>query len=851
METWLQDHALKNVWCNPVLDRRRFIKPCRISPRAGDVCQVRVSEHQVGLPDPTLWYVVYQIGALRPESVGFDGYWSGWASAEKLLNKYGVIIQVYNEGGRTIPLSLVWLRVLSNGNFILAVEQTRGQIDFRVEDLYIRFYAGYFKHTPGWTENHRTFSESAIMRSGEQLVDFITRYRDTRNKPGFTLAYINGYPAKELTTSNVELWDYVEFVHDGSIKEVYDFNVGTLIPFNSQLDAMRKLILHPPKVRDEINYLNDIELYLFVGNEGRFYTQHKTADVRQLTHRDYSIPADNITKYAVGNPIEWADTDNITIRMFIRRSGMTRPLTWEANRIHELYKLNDSGIVQAMSGINAVVPEWKAAALEQTSYVRLMSTMPAGITRELSTKAYGYNSVSKYFAETPQKVVIEGATRYATLPGLLKTNSTVYEYDARGYLLGYYQNDQNLIMDRWTCRNAATTMIEVIEGRGSDMLDINFNAVDYTVEHGYNYRFYLQTIRGGVLADEWEDVTGNNEIYGIAEDGKVHWHVDLLRRQPAVWRDSRFLAYEITEDAYDGTMRFSLTSFRNDKTGPWIVQFQPEVLELWSNGRPLIHGLDYTVKWPQVVLCNKQYLDYASGEYHKPKITVRARGQATAIRKPDYGFVVDGLLSNNDRFDVRDDKVVRIVADGALRHRDDVDMREDVGINLRRSRNGAPYCISDPLIPLRKVVEFDTYVMHAEAVATDANVEGYLSSKIPQLPNVVHNPIDDKHILFSPVLNKIIHDLINGFLLPGEGELNMLPTHELDALLEPYKYLTDYDPIKVGVDLNYVEVQPHDGLDPVYLTELHYSIVERANNLWLDDMVDLTKLIKLQVKNNG
>lgn len=851
METWLQERALKSVWCNPVLDRRRFIKPCRVSPPEGDICQVRVSEHQVGLPDPALWYTVYQIGALRPESIGFDKYWSGWASAETLLNKYGAIVQVYNEGGRTLPLSLVWMRVLSNGNLILAVEQARNQINFKKEELYIRFYSGYFKQSAGWTPNHKTFSESAVMSSGEQMANFIMRYLDTRNKPGFTFAYVNGYPVKELTFDNVALWDYVEYVHDGSIKEVYDFAVKDLVPFNSTLDKMRKLILHPPKMRDEINYLNDIELYVFVGGVGRYYTLHKNADVRQLTHRDYAIPADNITKYSVGNPIEWSDTDNMVIRMFIRRSGMTRPLTWEANRIHELYKLNDSGIVQAMSGINAVVPEWKAAHLEQSSYVRLMSSTPAGITRELATKAYGYNSVAKYVADTPSHVVVEGNVRYVQLPDLLKTNSTVYEYDANGYLLGYYQNDQMEVVDRWTCRNPTAELIEVIEGRGTQALDIDFNATDYTIEPGYNHRFYLQTIRGGVPVDEWEDVTGKSEIYGIDEQGKVHWNIDPMRRQPAIWRDSRFIAYEFTEDAYDGTMRFTVQAFRSDRPGPWIMHFQPEVMDVWINGRPSIHGLDYHIIWPQIILSNKQYLNYA-GEYHKPTITIRGRGQAAAIRQPEYGFVVDGLLSNNNRFDVRDDKVVRIVADGALRHRDDVGLREEIGIALKNSRNGAPYCISDPIIPLRTVVEYDTYAMHAAAKVTDANVENYLTGKIPQSPNVIHNPISDKHILFSPVLNKIIHDLINEILIPTEDpELNFIPTEELDAMLEPYRYLLDYDPVHVGVDFNYVEVQPHDGIVPIHLTELHYSIVERANNLWLEDAVDLTKLIKLQVKNNG
>lgn len=848
METWLQEHAIEHVWCNPALDRRRFIKPCRLSPPEGDVCQIRVSEHQIGLPDPTLWYTVFQIGLLRPDTVGIDEYWSGWVTAETLLNRFGTIIQVYNEGGRTIPLSLVWMRVLSNGNFIIAIERVDKQLTFAREDLYIRFYAGYFKQSPEWTPSHRTFSESAYLRNGEAMTDFILRYRDTKRLPGFTFAFVNGYPVRDLTFENVALWDRVEYVHDGSVVEVYDFAVKDLVNFTSTLDKCRKAILHPPKKREEINYLNDVDIYLFASDNGRYYTLHKTADLRQLTHRDFAIPAANITKYAQGNPIEWADEDNLTLRLFIRRSGMTRPLTYETNRIHELYKLNDAGIVQAFSGVNAVMPEWRAEHLEMSAYVRLMSSMGTKINRELASRAYGYNAVSKYAADTPTKVIEEGGVKYAVLPPLLKANSTVYEYDSAGLLLGFYLNDHDEVIGRWTCRNDNAALVEVIEGRGSNTLDINFNAVGYKLEPGYNHRFYLQTLRSGVPTDEWEDVTGDLNSYQVDEDGIVHWKVDLKRRQPAIWRDSRFLAYDFIEDAYDGTLRFSLNSFRADQEGPWVMHFHAMTLELWMNGHPLINGLDYVVKWPQIIICNKQYLDY-SGEYHRPKITVRARNQSKEFVAPEYGHVINGLLSNNNRFDVRDDKVVRIVADGAVRHREDVEFREDIGVNLHNVRNGAPYIIEDPLVPLRRTVEFDTYVMHGEAKVVDQHVQGYLTSKIPQLPMVQHNPIDGKHVVFSPMLNKIIHDLINGIFLPTEDpDINFIPTDELDKMLEPYKYLADYDPLKNGVDLRYVDVQPHDGLTPVTLTELHYSIVERANDLWFDSAIDLNKLIKLQVK---
>ena len=96
------------------------------------------------------------------------------------------------------------MRVLSNGNFILAIERVDKQLTFAREDLYIRFYAGYFKQSPEWTPRHQTFSESAFLRNGEMMTDFILHYRDTQSLPGFTFAFVNGYPVKELTFEKAE-----------------------------------------------------------------------------------------------------------------------------------------------------------------------------------------------------------------------------------------------------------------------------------------------------------------------------------------------------------------------------------------------------------------------------------------------------------------------------------------------------------------------------------------------------------------------------------------------------------------------------------------------------------------------
>ena len=847
METWLSNFALENVWCNPALDDSMIIQPRRVSPCEGDVCVVKVSQHQINLPNKDSWFHVYQIGLLAHDRVGIDNPWAGWASAEKLVNTHGIIIQAYDERGRTLPLSLVYLRILSNGNFLVAVQFYTGQASFFDSQLYIRFHGGYFRKSPDYDEAHRTFSQSRVVTSGEDLVSFIFDYQRANQLPGYTFAYVNGYPVKTLDMTTAKVWDYLEFVHDGSVKEIYEFKVGNLLTFTSTLDKNRKYILHPPKKFDEINHITDVELQIYEGASGRFYNTHRTQDLRQLTHRDYSIPTDNVLRYATAEG--WKSVADLTLRVFIRHSGMSRPVMFESNRIAELYKMNDSGIIAAMTGINSTVDVWKAANLEKAAYVRLMSAQFQNVNRDLATEAFGYNAVTKYAGDTPQKVIFDGTSRYVELPALYRRACTVYEYDADGLLLGYQVWTSASDQSTYTCKYSNTEMVEVIEGVGSDTLDINFNAANYVFEDGFNYRVYLQTLEAGVPTGAFEDITGSN-LYTKGEGGAAVWsnEVDLTRRRPAIWKDSTFLTYSLTEDGYDGLIKFSLQTKRNDQAGLWPLAFCPEYLDIWMNGRALIQGLDYYCKWPQVIICNKEYL-YANADYHTPKIVVRCRNQAAALEVPNYGYCVNGLLSHNDRFDVRDDKVIRISIKGSVKDRGVFTFREDAAVAVDQSLNGYPYVVEDPLIPLRTMVSKDSWAMRNAAVATDTAVEDYLTVKLPQSPKVIHNPIENKHVLVSPLINKLIHDLLNGQLQPVEDTtIDYIPTEQLDAILQPYLYITDYDPVIRGVDLRYVEVQPHDGVTTVELSELQYSIIERANDLYLNNEVVLNKLIKLKVK---
>lgn len=845
MKNWLAKHAIKNVWCQPSSDARLIVKPCRLSNRGGDIFGLTISEHTVLLPDQENWYNVFQIGLLDPTEIGMR-MWGGWKRLDELLNTFNIQILLYDISGRTFPLSLAYARILDNGNFVLATRIYEGLSDFGNTDLWVRFYAGHFLQSAGYNDSYVSSTKSAVMRNGADIVSMLTSYQKVAAKPGYTFCYINGYPVTELTSENINVWDYVEFIHDGLVREVYRFKASSLPTYMSTLDKMKKFLLHPPKRSEHIDYTNDLEVQIYKGGVGRHYATHHNSSMRQLTHRDWAISTQRVQDM-ITEIDDWTDLSQLTVAVYIRRSGLEKPLVFENSRIHELYKLSDAKIVGAMVGLNATLPIWQAANLEKSDYCRMMSARFEYITRDTATKTFGYNAVSKAVADTTLPVVRGDGAPYVRLPALLACDCTVFEYDANRVLLGFY-NHIPTNNDIYYCNNSNAVIVEAVVGQGGDRLSIDYDAADYVCAEGFNHRFFTEQIIDGKRTGKFEDVTGLAD-YTVGEDGTVAWSIETDRRVPVIWKDDKFLCYSFIENAYDGYMEFSVQTVRSD-TGQKIPVPACMVctdVDVWMNGRPLIQGLDYFVDWPKIVICNKEYMGANGEDRHYPTITVRCRNQGTAVEAASYGYVINGILSDNNRFDVRDDKVVRIIGGGKLLSRSDVVFREDAAIGTSLLPNGTPYSISSPLVPLRETVTGDTYALRKAAREIDVSVENYLSAIYPMPILSKDNPIEKKHRLFSPFLNRIIHDLINSILIVEEDpDTNYLSTQRLEEIVTPYLYLLKYDPMLQGVDLKYVEVHPHDGYDVIVLSPLHYSIVARLNERYLNDQVILNNLLNIK-----
>lgn len=831
MENWLANHARVNLWQDPEADGQLITRPVRLTPPSAAIHSARIGRTYRHLPFEG-WGHVYQIGTTHPYWGNLNIVRNRWIRGTTLMSTYRTNILVYGISGKTFPLHLCYFTKNDDGMIVIALPCQEIYNWIEHEDVYLRLYKGNEVDQP--TESlPPVLAEHHLVENDQHRAVIETRYNELKSQ-GHVMVYVKGVPVFNFDRDKMGKWDDVEFHLDGRVRKHVSFRVGDLTTFMSELDKCRKYLLHLGG-NSRYDFADDVEIHVAFGDVGRYYHLNQSKSLRQLTHADLSIPTMRIQDYLASIPGA-NDSDELRVHLIVRNDGMAKPLTFNSDRIHELYKLPDEKIIQAITGANSNVPEWRAANLEMSAVNRLIYSKFDSVTRDLATEAYGYNAASYYSANTPSKTTVTAQGTVVQLPALLSKDSTVYEYGADGTLLGHYLHNGPV---EYVARNPECAMVEAIVGKAGDRLSVNYNAGDVKLDPKHSYAFYLRVVLSGDPSDEFIPAVEGQD-YTVDDDGQLRWTIDNDRRHGVIIDNSRHYFNSITVHQNDGVFRIGVTDLIGDKRLPSFIPM--ESMELWLNDHPLVYGVDYFVEWPTAVVCAKRYV--VDGGLNK--LTVRARGVTGEFRKPDHGFVTSGLLSNNDMFDVKDDKVVRIVSGGRLIHRDDVRFRDDTAIGIAYVEDGQPYSIDDPTIPLRNVISTPVLEERDKSRELDERIESYLSVHIPTPPPIENIDLESYYHVFSPVLNSIIFDLIEGRLtLTPDDETYRISDVQLDKIMLNYNDLLDFDPAFLGYDNRFVVVHPHSSYEILALTELQFALVERINHRYLNSSVQLNKYLKI------
>lgn len=835
----LVKHALANVWCTPFQDAQALIGLSRATAYGGARDYVSIQKQRIKLPTATERYHVYQIGQNNPGQFEIDIPQSEWFSLSEVCRKLKKIVELYTVAGETFCRNEAFIIYTQAKTFIIAVRLHKYTADLNLQTLYFRTYSNAFYdsvRSAGVVDAIKT--NGRIVETIHQSVLLQNEYHAWKAKPeGYAYAFRNGRYVHDFTPNTVRAGDSVEYVYDAAIYRIVDLRLNDLPTFTSALDTKRKYLLHPPKYHGKIDYRDDLDFWVIHkaedgGIDGVYYHKNAVDSVRMVSHNDYSLPVGIVQAYLDSNP-NW-DPERVFIRIHFRKSGYDRPLVFEHNRIHELYKLTDTEIVAAMIGLDATVPEWRAETLEASNYPRIMRSLRGQISGVEVYNAYGYNAVAALVAASPQQLT-NGRT---ALPAAVMANATAFEYDQYGKLLDYRTH---VFGEEYVAVNPLATMVEVVVGEGKEWFDYQEPTGPFTMDPLRTQHFYACRVVQGVRDNQWMDVTSDPNFVVIA-NGVATFTFDPDAFVIAVMGTGHFLCQTLELPITDNTIHFTMTHKEpnNHKVG-WIPTGK---LELWLNGSALIEDIDYYVQWPEVTIVNKVWLDTAAPTQ---KVVVRAQGlcnpDLTREVTQQIGYVLHQTLSINNKYDLRDDKVVKCVVAGRVLDRSKLEFAENpIALALPGIADGSPYSIDDLPIPVVGVKPYDVYWLRDQSRLVDQRVSDYLTNRLPEhdWTNVV--PIPNRYPLVSPTVAVMLADLLEGQLVaPASGVDN----NAIIALMEDYRRWLQVDPCVRGVNDNFAVVHPHPWPVVIEVTVEQYSLLERVISLYLYDKVSLTNFLAI------
>lgn len=864
---YLIDQALQKVWCSPRQDTQAILEPKRISPFNGFWNTFNILNTKYILPEAKTKFHVYQVGQLYPLLAGFFPIQDKWVTLAEQSEIQRMIVNVYSDKGIEMPRFECWYLTTPDRNLLIAVKDQGELIDFdlNVEKLYLRVYSNaYFNRLQGNSQYDFIKVVSKRVKTNEDLAWIRGQYESFRNRDmNVPLLYINGRKENIANTATIKLGDVVEFVVDTSIKRYVEFNVKDLRTFDSIKDKMRKYLLHYLRAAGDegIDYHDDIDVYIVRKDPkgvdprmtGFYYHRNKSNAMRNITHRDYSLNVAYTERYMKQDTPVYNEDKSIlgwTVQLYIRKSGWNRKLVNTFNRLKQLYALPDEKVVNALLGIESVIPEWRADNLENGAYTAVMSNEDYNLDKRVVEDMWGYDAASVMVGDTPMKVEMYSGQKGVALPLMLRRYSTAFEYDQEGRLLGW---NTHVSGDRYTVANQKCELVEVLSGYADKLLDETYNQEYSHWDKDFDYRLYRKRKEPvGDYTDNWHDVTKVDGVYvRDVTNSRFQWLHDMNEWDCIVRSDKTILITEVRARVQDGLLYFPLVylSNRNATIAYERLEIGYTETDVFLNGYSLVEGVDYFLDGTNVCIINKEFLDDPANK--EQWIVVRNYGlpneRLERHEKEDIGWVRWNVLSRNNRYDIRDDRVMRITVNGRLIHKSDLVFSEtDDGVGTAKAVNSTPYEIKDLLVPMRGLISQDLTAWRNRSYDLDKRLSAYMSQYIREPRKTTESATKKLWKVYSPFCSKVLMDLKRGVLRP-EKIREYYDDNYVMSVIKPYLYLLRVDPTQEDTlaDFDFVKVHSHAYETVQDIDVFMYRFMERVISLVLKDRVDLSQFARI------
>lgn len=832
----VKDYALKYLWANPHADKQTLFKTVRLSPIQGSVSYLKVSSFFLYLPLVSTRYHVYEIGLLDPFKIGINLPFNTWVPYNTFINNNKTLIFAFIKG-RMVNFDNAYIIQTSNKSIIFAIDYNKNNyINNFDEDLYIRFYTNlfYIDNPSNKLLDIGTFFNTNSQVPYHDFISFINqKISDYQVNP---ILFLNGFylPDGIPIYYQIKINDRIDYVFDPCIKNKADIEILNAPFFNSSLDNCRKIITSIDIIDDGI-FTDDIEYFISGQKDnglriGVYYARLHPFFARLLTFKDFSLHSDFITLRQ--NDLISLNTDNLSnfkIHLIRRDNGQPRPKVLDNNRILDLMNLPYDKRIQALTGINANLPIWQADNLEK-------SNLNLWIAKEGDTiiNEPFISIVSRYGAidilERVKKIYPN--TLYSLPPIISNGGGKLLKYDSNGLnpsfinynsvsnVNQFYPNGKGVEILIPGLESNLPLDIEVPVGTNSYLLDNNtFDIFCYYKDSHNNLIYAIYNV----------DYT---LIDGINNSVTINFSQSLTNLTKYIRVANRCVSFTKTitlDDIRDGINIYTNQILIND--------IGMETLMVWINGYYQVEDLDYKLYKGKIYITeNADYLLDTS------VITVLYMGlpdkSLHKVNNSLWGFIKFGSIINNNFYDLFMYRNDLFFVEGKATTIEQIKNAEGYvdksTTNEINYRDGLPFAIIKPPTYSRSD-KLDTFTLtKLSDITTDSDIITFLNAIDPQHQTEGFVLIPNKYKLVSTLINKLIDEIIKGYLLVPNQHYNEINSYEM---IIPYLDYLHIDPARDSFEDGFVTILPRWVNTPVNVNIHIYNFLDIVNKTFLNDKV--------------
>lgn len=835
----VQRFAIDNIYCAPGQDAQYSFKLVRVNkknlPAKGRVYVYNTSKH---LPNKDNFFHAFIVGNIPTQLMNLlsqreNWFRDVWIKASDDMIARDFIFQLYNQDGVMYPRQNVYYSFIDERSLLIAQEipvSFRGT--FPIDDMqYLHVYSNaYFNSVEHNGDPNKVGIDYRFtqVENNSQKVALQTYISTMKAKGGDVFIYVNGLWTNEVKL-NIPDYSYVEIVYDQSVLSRETFPLVGLHTFDSIKDDKVKYIIYRDKIVDKIQYFDDTEVYIndktdYYG-KGLFYYKHKDHSMRNITDKDFSLNSAyvNTTALKLAEMTAPGFTDKEVV-LYTRKSGRDMQLVYSAMKLHEFYKLPQATQFNVLTDNGHTVDILRAEYLENSPYFNVANAPAISqVTADMAMQAVGYNGITFYMANTP--IIATGGN--VDVPELYQWRSTAFEYDQNGYYLNMHKTNGPM----YTCNSVDARFVEFIHGQ----VPANFGRLYepnevVTIPEGAEEYVILSAYFTGVQRESvWTDITNTNLV--TKTNTTITLNENAGKKVKIVYLN-QVNVYDLEADLTDGTIYFPLTNMEDKGTG--VANYPCDVpylnISVFLNKQRLTMGLDYFINFPYICITNKKYL-----KYNLPTQNIHVRCVGVTLDKDEInkqeirGFVNNGVLTRNKKYDIRDDRVYSAFVDGKLYNRNNVYYsEEDNTVRLSHPLNGLPYTITDNFIPVKHLTGRDSLPIYRENIAINKKISDLYDLVFPEPAINQFNVIGDAHFIFSPTVSKIINDVVRGTIPSSFYTSPYDNTDILNLIDNNYAHLLRLDPIKHSMQDVLVEIHPHLGNAMISLTLFQYRFINNV-----------------------